>query len=139
MPDDSIGLTHREHWVVASWKPTYEPAESLGNSEQIQQLLAGMRSSLKMSRQESGPARKDADLTDDTQIQGNWIHSSHKCAHPILQEPHLRDLIKLDPMTRVNPGKDVQPTGQSEIYAASETMSAIYSPAVLRKHEYKEN
>ena len=45
-----------------------------------------------------------------------------------MQEPRLRDLIKLDPMTRVNPDKDVQPTGQSEIYNASETMSAVYSP-----------
>ena len=58
------------------------------------------------------PARRDADLTDDRQIQGNWIDSSYRCAYPILQEPCLRDLIKLDPMTRVNPGKDVQPTGQ---------------------------
>ena len=31
-------------------------------------------------------------------------------------------------MTRVNPDKDVQPTGQFETYKASETMSAIYSP-----------
>ena len=31
-------------------------------------------------------------------------------------------------MTRVNPDKDVQPTGQSETYNASETMSGIYSP-----------
>ena len=31
-------------------------------------------------------------------------------------------------MTRVNPDKDVQPTGQFEIYNVSETMSAIYSP-----------
>ena len=75
----------------------------------------------------SCPARKDADQTDDRQIQGNWIDSSHRCAHPILQEPRLRDLIKLDPMTRVNPDKDVQPTGQFEIYNASETLSAVYS------------
>ena len=51
--------------------------------------------------------------------------SCHRCSQPILQEPQLRELIKLDPMTRVNPDKDVQPTGQFEIY---ETMSAIYSP-----------
>ena len=31
-------------------------------------------------------------------------------------------------MTRVNPDKDMQPTGQFEIYDASETMGAIYSP-----------
>ena len=31
-------------------------------------------------------------------------------------------------MTRVNPDKDVQPTGQSEIYNACETMSAVSSP-----------
>ena len=46
----------------------------------------------------------------------------------ILQEPYLRDLIKLDPMTRIKPDKDVQPTGQFEIYRASKTISAIYSP-----------
>ena len=100
------------------------------NSEQIQQFLARMRAKMKPSQQELGPAipaRRDADLTDDGQIQGNWIDSSHRDAHPILQEPRLRDLIKLDPMTRVNPDKDVQPTGQFEIYNASETMSAIYS------------
>ena len=56
---------------VASWKPTYEPAKSTGNSEQIQQLLAEMRARLQPSQQEVGPARRDADLTDDRQIQGN--------------------------------------------------------------------
>ena len=126
--DEYISLTQREQWIVASWKPTYEPTDSIGNSEQIQQLIAKMRAKLKPSQQELGPAKRDADLTDDEQIQGNWIDSSHRCAHPILQEPHLRDLIKLNPMTRVNPDKDVQPTGQFEIYNASETMSAIYSP-----------
>ena len=129
--DEYISLTQREQWIIAGWKPTYEPADSTGNSEQIQQLLAEMRAKLKPSQQELGPAipaRRDADLTDDRQIQGNWIDSSHRCAHPILQEPCLRDLIKLDPMTRVNPDKDVQLTGQFEIYSASETMSAIYSP-----------
>ena len=49
-------------------------------------------------------------------------------SNPADQVPRLRDLIKLDPMTRVNPDNDVQPTGQFEIYDASETMSAIYSP-----------
>ena len=39
-----------------------------------------------------------------------------------------QDLIKLDPMTRVNPDKDVQPTGQFDVHNASATMSAIYSP-----------
>ena len=90
-----------------------------------------MRAKFKPSQQELAPAipaRRDADLTDDRQIQGNWIDSSHRCAHPILQEPRLRDLIKLDPKTRVNPDKDVQPTGQFEIYNASETLSAVYSP-----------
>ena len=90
-----------------------------------------MRAKLKPSQQELGPAktaRRGADLTDDRQIQGNCIDSSHRCAHPSLPEPELSDLIKLDPMTRVNPDKDVQPTGQSEIYNASETMSAVYSP-----------
>ena len=53
--------------------------------------------------------------------------SFHRCAHPILQKPHLRDLIKLDPTTRVNPDKDVPLTGQSEIYYAS-YMSAVRSP-----------
>ena len=123
-----ISLTNREQRRVASWKPTYEPADSIGNSEQIQQHLAEMKAKLKPSQQELGPARKDGDLTDDRQIQGNWIDSSHRCAHPILQEPHLRDLIKLDPMTRVNPDKGVQPTGRLEICNASETMSAVYSP-----------
>ena len=126
--DEYISLSNREQWIVASWKPTYEPADSIGNSEQIQQLLAEMKANLKPSQQELGPARRDADLTDDRQIQGKWIDSSHRCAHPILQEPRLRDLIKLDPMTRVNPDKDVQPTGQFEICDASETMGAIYSP-----------
>ena len=116
--DECISLTQREQWIVAGWKPTYEPADSIGNSEQIQQLLAEMRARLKSSQQELGPvipARRDADLTDDRQIQGNHIDSSHRCAHPTLQEPHLRDLIKFYPMTRVNPDKDAQPTGQFEI------------------------
>ena len=44
----------------------------------------------------------DTDLTDDRQIHGNWRDSSRRCAHPILQEPQLRDLMKLAPMNRVN-------------------------------------
>ena len=98
--DEYISLTNREQWIVASWKPTYDPAHSTGDSEQIQQLLAETRAKLKPSQQELGPARRDIDLTDGRQIQGNCIDSSHRCAHLVLQEPHLRDLIKLDPMTR---------------------------------------
>ena len=56
---------------MASWKPKYEPTESIGGSGQIQQLLAEMRARLKPSQKECGPARRDADLTDDRQIQGN--------------------------------------------------------------------
>ena len=69
--EEYISLTDREQRRVASWKPTYEPADSIGNSEQIQQLLAEMRAKLKPSQQELGPARRDDDLTDDRQIQGN--------------------------------------------------------------------
>ena len=126
--DEYISLTNREHWVVASWKPIYEPAESTGSFEQIQQLLAETRARLKSSQQGLDTARRDADLTDDRQIQGNWIDSSLRCAYPILQKPHLRDLMQLEPMTRVNPDKDVQPTSQFECYNASEMTSAIYSP-----------
>ena len=100
--DEYISLSKREQWIAVSWKPTYELADSIGDSEQIQRFLAEMRTNPKPSQQELGPARRNADLTDDRQIQGDWIDSSHNCAHPILQEPHLGDLIKLDPMTRVN-------------------------------------
>ena len=136
--DEYIGLTNREHSIVASWNPTYEPAELLGKSEQIQQLLAEMRTKLKPSPQELGPASRDPDLRDDRQIQGNWIDSSHRCAHPILQEPHLRNLIKLDPMTRLNPDKDVQSTGQFGNYNASETMTPSAPRALRRIQEAKE-
>ena len=44
-----------------------------------------------------GPAGRDTDLTDDRQMQGNWIDSSHRCARPILQEPQLRDLVSQIP------------------------------------------
>ena len=77
--DEYIDPTTREHWLVASWKSTFEPAESLGNSEQIQQLLAVMRAKVKSSQQALGPARRDADLIDKRQIQGNWIDSSYMC------------------------------------------------------------
>ena len=87
--DEYIGLTTREHWLVASWKPTFEPAESSSNSERIQQFLAVMRAKVKSSRQELGPARRDADLLDDRHIQGNWIDSFHGRAHPILQKPYI--------------------------------------------------
>ena len=67
-----------------------------------------MRAILKPSQKECGLAKGNADMTDGRQIQGNWVDFSRKCAHPVLQEPHLRDLIKLDHMTRVNPEIDVQ-------------------------------
>ena len=103
----NYSLTNTKQWRVASWTPSYEPADSKNDSEQ--QLSAEMRANMKRCQHELGPvgpAKRGTDLTDDRQIQGNWIDSSHKCAHPILQELHLRVLIKLDPMTRVNPGKD---------------------------------
>ena len=88
MTDDEYnGLTNRKHWVVASWKPTYEPIVLLGTSEKIQQLLANLGARLKPSQKERAPASRDADLTDDRQIQGNWIHSFYRFAHPNLQEP----------------------------------------------------
>ena len=79
--DEYVSLTNREHWVhwvAASWKPTYEAGESIFNSEQTQQFLARKRARLKPSQQKWGPTRRDADLTDDRQIQGNWVESSHR-------------------------------------------------------------
>ena len=61
--DEYITLTQREQYIVAGWKPTYEPADSIGNFEEIQQLLAEMSAKLKSSQQELGPAisaRRDA-------------------------------------------------------------------------------
>ena len=81
------------------------------------QLLAETTARLKPSQKDCGPARRATDLTDDRQIQGKWID-------PILQEPELRELIKLDPIPRVKPDKVVQPTGQLEICNSSESMSA---------------
>ena len=52
---------------------------------------------------------RSTDLTDNRQIQGNWIDLSHRSALPILQEPQLSDLIKLDPRAKLD--KDVQPAG----------------------------
>ena len=60
----------------------------------------------------AAPARTDADLTEDRQIHGNWIDFSQRYAHLILREQQLRGLIELDPTTRVNPDRDVLPTGQ---------------------------
>ena len=51
----------------------------MGTSEQKQRLLAGRRAKLKPGQKECGPARRDADLIDDRQIQGNWIDSYHSC------------------------------------------------------------
>ena len=36
--------------------------------------------------------------TDDRQMQGDWIDFPRWCAHPILQESLLKELIKLDPI-----------------------------------------
>ena len=74
---------------------------------------------MKPSQKMYGPAKVNSDLTDDRQFQGNWIDSFCRCAHPILQKPQREDTIKLDPMPRVDPDKDVQPTGQFEIHIAS--------------------
>ena len=49
--DEYINLSYRQQWRIASWKPTYEPADSIGNSEQIQQLLAKMKARLKPNQQ----------------------------------------------------------------------------------------
>ena len=55
LPDDEyIGLANREQWIVASWKPN-ESAESTGNSEQIQQLLAEMRARCNQANRKLGP------------------------------------------------------------------------------------
>ena len=113
--DEYISLTNGEQWTVASWRPTYESADSLGDSATDTATSSRKESQTETKPTEIGPCKEDADLTDDRQIQGNWIDSSHRCAHPDLQEPHLRDLIKLIPLTKVNPDKDVQPTGQCEI------------------------
>ena len=47
-------------------------------------VTAEMRARQQLSQTKCGPARKDADLTDDRQIQGNWIDSSYRCAHPCM-------------------------------------------------------
>ena len=55
--DGCAGLMNKEHWVIASWKPTHESGLSIGTSEQIQHvvivpLLAKSRASLKPSQRE---------------------------------------------------------------------------------------
>ena len=57
-------------------------------------------------------------MTDDKRHQGNCIDSSRRCAHSILQEPQVRNLIKLDPMTSVHPDNYVQPTGMIGLLAS---------------------
>ena len=103
-------------WIVASWKPRYEPADSIGDSEQRQQFLA----KLEPSQQVLGPARRDADLTDDRQIQGNWIDSSHRCAHSILQEPHLRNMQAMGALETRLPPWLAQETTISEMHQDGE-------------------
>lgn len=96
---------------------TAEWAVSNGLLQHIQQLLADMRAGLKPS-QERGPTRRDTDLTDRL-IQGIWVDSSRRCAHSALQRRQLRSLIKMDHMTRANPGQIVQPTGKFKFCNAS--------------------
>ena len=49
-------------------------------------------------------------LEADSQIQGNRGNPK-TVSNPILQEPQLRSLINLKPVSRGNPDKDVQPGG----------------------------
>ena len=67
--------------------------KQIGSLEQIQHRLAGIRAKLKPSQKECGPDRRETDLTDGKQIQGDRVDTSHRCAHPLLQEPQLSDLI----------------------------------------------
>ena len=87
-----------------------------------------MIANLSAQNKESEAARPDAHFADDLQNQGNWIAPEHKCPHPIILEPSLRQFINLDPMTKVNLDKDVRPTGEFELYNISDKLSAVYSP-----------
>ena len=90
-------------------------SESIGTSKQMEQILAEMRARLKPSQKESGPSRRDTDLTDGRLIQSNWIDHFHRCAHQILQELQFKEMIKLDPISRVSSDRDVQRTGQTSV------------------------
>ena len=96
---------------------------------------------LKPSQKECGLPRRDTDLVNDDGYKATGSTPPKDMPkQPILQKPRLRNLIK-DPMTEVNPDKNVHLTGQFGIYSASETTSAIHSPegVSLHKHAYKEN
>ena len=73
-------------------------------------------------------ARKDADVIDIMSIQGTGVPIENRSINNVLYAPHLSGLIHLNLMNKINPDKDVAPTGQSEIYGLNEKLQAIYTP-----------
>ena len=61
-----------------------------GTSEQIQQLLIKMKTRLRPSQREGRPNRRDTDLTDDRQIQGNYLDSTGWPSSWICRSNHAR-------------------------------------------------
>ena len=93
-----------------------------------------MRARLEPSQTECWPVRRGTDLTDVRKIEGSWIDSAYRYAHPSLQKSQLRDLINLDLLTRIKSDNDVQPAGQCENLECALAMKRAEKAILMLDH-----
>ena len=130
-PTENSNLKNRSQWIIVTWQTAHEPLAVIEKAPNGPVLFKRMEERMKLQGahlREGHLARKDADVTDIMSIQGNWVPTENRSIDNLLCAPHLRGLIHLDPMNKVNPDKDVAPTGQFEIYDLNEKLKSIYTP-----------
>ena len=120
-----VGLN--SSWVTATWGPRWEPEKDHKTAAETQ-LIANMRERQKSSEKNPWTTRRDAHLTDQLLIQGNWVPEKERCTRPLLESPQLRELIQISPGMPVNPDRDIAPTANFEVYQGDRGLAAVYRP-----------
>ena len=75
------------------------------------------------------PPRREQDLPNDAR-QGHWPKFEDMITNDIAFDPSLRDMIDIDPNNRIDPDRDIEPTGAFELMQSSdhEDLVEVYGP-----------
>ena len=114
---------------MAYWHDTWEPEGTVIDNPQGQEALQRYQFERAASQQARPTHRKDAALSNEAR-QGYWPVLQQKVVHSLALEPHLSDLIHIDPLNPIHPDRDIKPTRQFEIAQRTDdgTMTDVYGP-----------
>ena len=115
---------------LAHWEPTWEPEDNITDHPNGLEKLRQYRERRKAANECARPARRKDEHLTNVERQGHWPKLSTKIIHPLILQPALHAYIDINPMSSINPDRDVEATGQFEVVhsRAEERLADVFSP-----------